>query len=43
MGDRYKEIDTLQRKGDQAGTKKRAMHIKRFDPSNKNSFALVIK
>ena len=43
MGDKYKEIDSLQRKGDQAGTKKRAMHIKRFDPSNKQSFALVIK
>jgi len=30
-------------KGDQSGTKKRAMHIKRFDPSNPSSHALLIK
>jgi len=35
MGSKYKEIDALQGKGDAAGTKKRAMHIKRFDPANK--------
>ena len=38
-----KEIDKLTGKGDASGTKKRAMHIKRFDPSNPNSFALVVK
>lgn len=37
------EIDKLTGKGDQSGTKKRAMHIKRFDPSNPQSFALLVK
>jgi hypothetical protein len=37
------DIDKLTKKGDQSGTRKRAMHIKRFDPSNPDSFALLIK
>ena len=37
------QIDKLTGKGDQSGTKKRALHIKRFDPSNPASFALVVK
>ena len=37
------EIDKLTGKGDQSGTKKRAMHIKRFDPSNLSSHALIVK
>ena len=36
------DIDKLTKKGDQSGTKKRAMHIKRFDPSNPDSFALLV-
>lgn len=37
------EIDKLTGKGESYGTKKRAMHIKRFDPSNPQSFALLVK
>lgn len=42
-GHQSNEIDKLTKKGDQSGTKKRAMHIKRFDPSNPHSFALLVK
>jgi hypothetical protein len=37
------QVDILTRKNDEAGTKKRSMHIKRFDPSNLNSHALLVK
>jgi len=36
-------VDKLVGKGDASGTKKRAMHIKRFDPSNPQAQALLIK
>lgn len=36
------QINKLVGLGDQSGTKKRAMHIKRFDPTNKNSHALIV-
>lgn len=36
-------IDKLIGMGDASGTKKRALHIKRFDPSNAQSHALLVK
>lgn len=42
-GQDQENLDALLGKGDHAGTRKRAMHMKRYDPRNPLSSALLVQ